>query len=425
VVHATAAGLEYLVTRDHAVHRRLAAAALDFGLRIVTPGELVSILADDDPSVYWPVAAQGMAFTVTTDPAEAVKLLVALNAGHAGERQRDVRQRLQAVLLAGSRGRALVIQDASGGVLGGMALEELDGNLVVHALRVRRGPLEDVLARHIVARLRTAVPSPSGFRIDCADPNMPPSLHAALAAQGFVRVGNTYVAVGAGGLVRTSSVASVLSDGGELVVEVASEMPAVSMVVSHSGEGDEVPLAPGALLAAEVALSPVTLVDDGIPIWSVPIKPHFGYELLGAGSEIFDRQDALGLSVEHVYYTGSRTLPPPYSRVLWYVSGVRDAAFVGHSIVLESARLPWKDAYRTNRRLGVYTHEEVRKAAHSSLEVGFIRFGHTKMFGHPVPLALAQREASDAGVTMMLRGPWCLPPEVARAILEVGHDRRT
>ncbi len=427
VAYAMAAGLEYVVTRDRGAQRRFGDKALEAGVHVVTPGALVSALtASDEQALYWPAALQGMTFTSLDDSRLAANALTTLNAGHAGERQKDLRKRLENVLLAGSRGQIYAICDASGMPLAGAALEERGGHIVSHALRVRPGLLEDVMARHIVSRVRTAVPSATAFVVECVDPQMPPAVHSALLSQGFVQEGDAYRAVGLGGLRTVDEARVALRARPEVAAAVGSEHPVLGDYVARAADGSGEPsVVSRTLLAAEMALAPLTLVDGDIPVWSIPIRPHFAYELFGVGSELSPRQDALGLSVEHVYYTGSRTLPPAYSRVLWYVSGDWDSVFVGHSIVLESARLPWKEAYRINRRLGVYARDEVRKAAHSSGDVGFIRFGHTKLFGNPVPLARARRAASDLGVTMMLRGPWRLPPGAARAILEVGHDGRT
>ncbi len=427
IAYAMAAAVEYVVTRDQAAQRRFGDIALEAGVHVVTPGALVSALtASDEQALYWPAALQGMTLIPLSDPGLAAAALATLNAGHVGEKKRELRERLEQVLLAGPRGQIYAITDGSGTPLAGAALEEKDGRLLCHAMRVRPGLLEDVMARHLVARVRSAVPTSESFVVECADPQMPPAVHSALLAQGFVRSGDSYRAGGLSGLRTLAEARLAVRSDSDVSDLVRGAYPALwgHAANPEAGNAEREPMSKD-LLAAEMALSPLTLLDGEIPVWSVPIRPHFAYELLGVGAELLPRQDSLGLSVEHVYYTGSRVLPPAFSRVVWYVSGDWDSVFVGHSIVLESARRPWKEAYRLNRRLGVYAREEVRKAAQSSGDVGFIRFGHSRMFGHPVPLARAQREASDAGVTMMLRGPWCLPSEVARAILEVGHDRRT
>lgn len=419
IAYAVAAGLEFLVTRDHVVRKRFRDIAADLGLKVVSPGELVTLATQsDDQAVYWPAALHGSGFRIVAPQGIDLDSIDHLRAVHSKERKAALRARVEQVLLAGAEGHIVLLTDADGSPVGAVGLTLEGGTLTASLLRVAQGPLGYTIARFLVSQLRAAAPKRIVVNLHCNDPHMSPAVHSALVSQGFSPRDGEYRAIAVKGCMPAHRVADVVRK--EMIGADADGKLAwaISQLDPDSGAN------PSArdLLSAEMLLAPLTIMDERIDGWSLPIRPHFAYELLGHGMELFPRQDSLGLSVEHAYYSASPQLPPAASRVLWYVSGASEARYVAQSIVVESGRLPWKDAYRKNRRLGVYSHSEVQRTADSAGTVGYVVFGHTRLLANPVNLARAKRFTSESGASMFLQGPWRMPPKLTAQILEAGHD---
>ncbi|WP_284328085.1 hypothetical protein [Demequina litorisediminis] len=285
----------------------------------------------------------------------------------------------------------------------------------MHLARVSQGPLQDVLARYIVQYLGAATAIDEHTLVRVIDPHLPPAVHDSLASAGFEQAAGIYVAPRLRGLLSATDAAHALCELSGNALDGSKVLRRVDQI-SRDGAS------PTEFLALEAACAPLTLAEPSIPVWSVPIRPQYAWELLGVGESLFTRKDSLGISVEHVYYTGATALPPAGSRVLWYVSGENTPAYVAQSVVAASGRVPWKEAFRSNRRLGIYTRDEVRKAASPSGKVGYITFGRTRPLPRAVALDRANVMASDLGTKMMLRSPWQLPAALATELMEVAFE---
>ncbi|MFW2513691.1 GNAT family N-acetyltransferase [Demequina sp. SO4-13] len=418
LAYAAAAGVRYVVTRDDRAKRRLRNVAASLGVEFFSPVQLAAELAMNDGGArYWPAVAHGQGFQVVEELRVAIPLLEHLNADSLGEPRRAITRRLEPLLLAGTHGQAWALCDAAGIPLAGVAMTREGEAVDVHLARVSTGQLEDVLARYIVHLLSTAAALDGSRMVRVTDPLMPPAVQVSLAAQGFARTQDRYVAPRLRGLLSPATAREALK------ALPGAEQDAIALL-RRLADATDGSIRSSELLALETALAPVTLIERSIPVWSVPIRPAYAYELLGIGESLLARKDSLGISLEHVYYTGAPAIPPAGSRVLWYLSGANTPAYVAQSVVIESGHLPWKDAYRVHRRLGVYTREEVRNASTSSGKVGYIVFGRTRPLHRSVSLNRASKAASDLGTRMMLRGPWKLPAVLANELMEVAFEHK-
>lgn len=96
VARAVAAGADYFVSRDDALHKRLAVPARELGIGVVRPVELITELAAElGTGAYAPVQVENTRFVTGGVSPDAVPSLVETFVSHrTGERANDLRRQL-------------------------------------------------------------------------------------------------------------------------------------------------------------------------------------------------------------------------------------------------------------------------------------------------------------------------------------------
>lgn len=175
----------------------------------------------------------------------------------------------------------------------------------------------------------------------------------------------------------------------------------------NAGRAEPPPLRSGmpavAVAELERAWWPAKITDSLLPTYLVPIQQAFSADLLGVPQTMFPRQDALGLSREHVYYRSpGGTTPQAPARLLWYMSGTghdtpHAAAVIACSQLDAVISGPPAELHSRFRHLGVWSGAQVEHAARDGLVQALV-FTNTEVFLRPVGrerlrrLAKAHRE---------------------------------
>ena len=184
----------------------------------------------------------------------------------------------------------------------------------------------------------------------------------------------------------------------------------------HSiGDLDEGALVEGddlveATAASERRLWPMKVTGAGLPTFVVPIRSPWAEQLfdstLAAGT-LFGRQQALGLSREHVYYRkpGNANRIGVPARLLWYVSGKSHGQSEGSiravSQLAEVVVGRPLTVYRRFARLGVYSVDQVLKTADPKGDVMALRFTDTELFDKPISLSDIRSIARGEGANFV------------------------
>ncbi|MEA5513921.1 GNAT family N-acetyltransferase [Nodularia sp. UHCC 0506] len=149
----------------------------------------------------------------------------------------------------------------------------------------------------------------------------------------------------------------------------------------------------------ERRLYPAKITDAEIPTYIIPIKSRWAKELFDkelAEEGIWRAKEQLALRREVVYYSSKRKMKYP-GRILWYVTPSPDdknsSAILG--AIRACSRLDEvtigkpKDLYKKFRRLGIYSFQDVLKAANNDLdkEIKAVKFSDTELFENPIKFA--------------------------------------
>jgi hypothetical protein len=170
-----------------------------------------------------------------------------------------------------------------------------------------------------------------------------------------------------------------------------------------------------AVAEVERLLWPTKLLGRGLPTYLVPIKPGWAEHIVDerlAHAGLFGARDDLALNREAVYYRSpQQPAPSAPGRVLWYVSAdqatIEGKAIRACSAIDEVAVVDGRDAYRRNRRFGVYAWRDIQELRDASPDGSLmtIRFSSTELLDTPVTLDRLRSIMAGYGKGIMTAGP--------------------
>jgi hypothetical protein len=424
VARAAAAHVGLFASRDNDLIRRFRVSAWElFQLKIGTPADLLADLWRQTAGPYAPSSIENTTFKFfVPSPKEDDELYAVFSNRAAGERKKEFSQYLRQcrsdplhweMLVLRSDGKAVALVARSCG----------EGRANVSLFRVA-GSYAGTIARQVAHVLRDYALRNGAETLVISDQNLSPQLPEGLISEGFVEAEKEWWSVAIDKHIPSISVAHAMSQltplPKQLGVDVA--IPKLRLEQLTSSE----------ILELERRFAPLKVADSRVPTYSVPIRPVWAEQLfdtdLSSGT-LFNRNDDLGISREHVYYSGAaRGEFGPPSRILWYVSHERKRPGTGAvratSKVEEVAVGRPLDLYRRFSRLGVYQREQILKMGAKRGTLMAIRFSDTEVFKFPIPHSEFFEIVENCGYRVALRSPQKLPDRVFDIVYERGMHGR-
>lgn len=415
LVYAAAAGADVFITRDEDLVRTAAAQIVAAtGLRIMVPSDVVAHLDElAEAQRYRPVSVQGSGFRLQdTGSGGAAQLQHLLSTG-GGERRRDWNELLRGAT-ADPAVRCQHLTDPTGHVIAAWAQKSCKehSTLEVPYLRIVPDVTGRTVLRHLLLELRARAVDAGCLRILVTDPCLTDRVRLTLRGDGF---GDTGAGPAAFTLPVTSarSAAKLLPAGDERTTQLHRQVPVTSRRITE----------------LESELWPAKLLELPLPCYLISIQPPYARELFSLDDTLLDRPTLLALSREHVYYRSSRNSPRSPARVLWYASGAGNRRH-GIGAVVAASRLVGVTTgdpellYARFARYGVWSLQQVTKAARGSGVVSALRIADTERLTRPVPFErlhdLATEKSCQIGT---LLSPTAIPAELYEAIYLEGAGR--
>ena len=411
LARAAAAGATYFVTRDRSLISKFRVPAADIlDLKVVTPADLIADLAQSSSNAYAPVALEDTTFTLADASHLSVQELVThFTNSAAAERGRTFEQLLRLCVADREHVTTRIVLDDAGGPVALFAHRQRGELLEVALIRVS-GPAKRTIARQIIHMQRQAALTKQAGELRVTDPALQEETRAALEEEGFGPAGGEWVGVSIDRVLTAQELRGGLRD-----VALAQS------IVDEALDGGEW----SARLASEIErrCSPLKVIGAAIPTYLVPIRPPFAADLFDSGlSEemLFGRSPVLGLSREHVYYSGSTARLRTPARILWYVSG-KVGEVRATSRLEEVVRDRPLTLHRRFSHLGVWKREEVLRAGGRTGRALAMRFSDTELFAHPVGLDDLTALAEECCHTLVLRSPHEVPERMFVSIYRRGR----
>lgn len=364
LAHAVAKEAEYFVTRDETLLGHAGGLEQTFGIRVVRPSDLVSVIHNDiDPLSYAPARLLGTSIQECAPKSEAD--FFPFQAFAQGETKAEFLALCRTVRTDPSRFVTRLVSPPGDTPILLYSLAETVAGARIELLRVRNHNLSATVLRRVISEQIIACQQHGLRSVHCADFVMP-VVNDVLLELGFRMLD--------GELVKTS-VASITE---------TSSLPALLPRSSGASEPAEL----------ERLYWPLKISDSELPSFVIPIRPHWAADLFDVGlaeSSLFGADHASALALENVYYSRSPIRIPPNARILWYVSG-RVGEVRACSICVATTRGPARDVFRRFRRLGVYEWSDLLEMTDgdTQAEVTAYQFALTERFALPVPWSRLQ-----------------------------------
>ncbi|MFD0576152.1 GNAT family N-acetyltransferase [Dactylosporangium darangshiense] len=413
VADAVAANLNVFITRDENLGRTLGFVGGRYGLRILRP---VDVVVHIDELVraesYRPVELLSTEYSQQLIGSGHEDDALPLASTGSGERPRDLVNLIRGLALAGHD--RVGIFTPAGDITAVFSAHATTRVLEVPLLRVANDGLADTFARQLMFLLREHVRTTGVDTIRISDRHLSPAVRLAAYNEGFHFVdghlyGYALDVAGPAAVVEHRAVLAARQVGLPEPPPLRSSMPAVA--------------------AAELERIwwPAKITDSALRSYLIPIQQAYSADLLGIPSGLLPRNNALGLTREHVYYKrpGGIQVKAP-ARLLWYMSGggsttPQPAAVIACSQLDEVVVGAPDELHDRFQHLGVWDRATVGQAARGG-RVQALRFTNTEIFPTPVPRArlreLSQRYASHDQVPF---GPLPIPADLFTALYEEGR----
>ena len=421
-------GARFFVTKD----ANLLAAGSEIeeciGLVVTRPADFIARThADLTEQSFAPIRLSGSTLSIRPyADADIDDLVGTFQAFDRSERRSEILGVLRNSLAQPRHSDGQIVRDQDARLQGFLLLRIVDDEARIQLLRTTRGPLSDVLSRHLVwlAVQRACQRGCSVIRL--TDRHVPKATEGVFGALGFRPAAGGMAKINGLGVVSTRSLADHLR-----AVDPGFTDPTWIEDTVHVLVREQSGLPSQFALVCERLMWPAKLLDTALPSFIVPIQPEWAMHLFHArlaGESLFGPDPSLMLRLNNVYYRSSRPrrIEAP-ARILWYVTASRERpstkCVAATSLVEEVVRGPAKEIFSQFKRYGVFEWADVRDLARDDPYgiVEALRFGHTEPFERPVDLARIRELTGRAGVQMpVLQSPSRVPTDLFSAIYREG-----
>lgn len=415
VVQAGCAGADVFVTRDEKLLKVLAGPALTvLGIRVLYPVDVVLHLDElQQAAAYQPARLLGTAYEIAIAGQGAEREIAVLANTSAGESSHELVRIARSIVAEG--GRWHIIRNAESQVVAAYSTAINDDRLEVGLMRVKDDPLALTLSRQLLFMFRRECRVRRCVEVRVIDPRVSRVVQSAADFEEFRRT--------PGGLsCLVVDVAASAGMVGDVATDVASR---------RSGARDLPALTPGmsaqAAARVEKQIWPAKLLDSLLPTYIVPIRANWSSELFGEPEGLFARRSELGISLEHVYYRSARpgVVVAP-ARILWFrtaIDGGPAGEVIGVSMLDDVVEGQPDALFKRFSHLGVYSLDDVRRAAADRGVAQALRFSMTEIFDTKISVRQLQGIADRYGSTLFLQSPHRVTTEVFSEIWRVAHPK--
>ena len=341
------------------------------------------------------------------------------------ERRSELLTTLRNALAQPTHSDGQIVRGQDDSLQGLLLVRFVDGEARIQLLRTTRGPLSDVLARHLVWFAVQQARQRGHGVIRSMDKYISPAAEGVLGVLGF-RPAEGMAKVNGIGVLSTRDLADHLRTVDPGFTDPAWMDDALSVL---EREPSEMPIQ--FAFACERLMWPAKLLDTSLPSYSVPIQPEWAAQLFHTRlveESLFGSDPRLMLRLDNVYYRSSipRGIDAP-ARILWYVKDSRERpstrCYAATSLVEGVVRGRAKTIFSQFKRYGVFGWEDVLKVAKNDPDglIEAFRFGYTEPFKRSVDLSRIRVLADQLGVPVpFLQSPSRVSAELFSAIYREG-----
>ncbi len=393
VVHAVAAEVPFLLTRDGPMLARADAVFETYGLRILHPTDLVNHLDQlRREAEYRPARLEGSRWRERLVTAEDIDPIVAQFKHPHKERAKEFEKTARHYLALPKEWKSRLVSDDAKVAAVFMVQGNSRGRHVqIPILRHSDHPLAGTLLRHLLHVLGNG--ADGVVKTICVEePELSETASTALEELGFVTDGTAWWKLSLTGVVPREKLTELVGNA-QLPAPIKERLTKPELLKPLVFE-------PHHGVQLEHLFSPVKLVSPETPCFVVSIRPdwaaHF-FDIPVGGQVLMDLNEKLHLGIEGAYYcAATNTYVSAPGRILWYVSkgprGTGSMSIKACSHLAETMIGTPKELFARFRHLGVYTWKHVLATSGAKdKKLMAFRFTRTERFVKEVAFSECQK----------------------------------
>jgi GNAT superfamily N-acetyltransferase/predicted nucleic acid-binding protein len=422
VARAIAGEASFFITRDDALLKIADKIEANHQLVILHPTDLI-IRLDELQRVneYQPVRFVQTQCTIKLIRQDEDKLAAHFCNNSLREKQSELLAHLRFYLSSPKKYKCLVIIDKPQNPLALLVIDISSNNsneMNICLLRVGRSKLASTLARQMVKQCLLLTQRKGAKLTKVNDRFLEDEVQAALHYFGFFETKDGWIKISLPVAESGDKIADrIIALGYYIPVEIETLHEWVNMYLRDSA----MIAVPEHAIEQEHLLWPAKIADARIPTYIVPIEPRWAQELFDeklASDSLFGRNQEIAINTESVYYRSARGRIIAPGRILWYVSGDKDAR--GAMSIRACSRLEQveiglpKELFRKYKRLGIYEWVHVYKTAHYDINQNImaLKFSDTELFTKPMHWKRLQDILKGNNISTQLQQPLAISNEL-------------
>ncbi len=395
--HAIAGNADFFVTQDEGILRKSLVINEKFGIRILSPGELIGRLDEAirereyRPKMF--AGSRRLSISKVTSP-EVAFLYSDFRQSVIGEKKRNFTKIIRTFIAQPRQYSVEVVtcsnpeQNLAFVVYDRTNLDELK----VPILRISKSNRSETVLRYLLRRTVLIAAREKRSVLSIHDFTLSSHFENAFIGSGFVQAEHR--------LWLKFTIAEADSGLGlkKILLDIKLKKPAYQKVLNTLVEELSKALErqdSATLTEIERRLWPAKILDANIPGYIISIHPNWAQHLFEedlASQTFWGSEENLTLMNENVYYRSKRPNKRIMSpaRILWYVKrsnkhqgtmSIRACSLLDE-VIIGSART----LFRRFERLGVYRWEDIIRTAKDNPDASImaIRFSNTELFNNPV-----------------------------------------
>ncbi len=394
-------GIEYFITLDYNLLEKNDDIYEQYSVRIIRPSDFILFI---DHSIkgrdYNSYRVAGAQFEQSNIRQEEIDILVEDRWLVKGEKKHELRKVLTTVISDIKYSIFRVIRTNKGDYIGYFATTLDKDSLIVKALRISWNNSSVILFQQIIRDIILLAVEKEKKLIIIDETGLTPEYTKILDSFGFEQ--------------RENSWYKIVLTGVSESVQIIESNPVISNLWDRNTLLKSLNDLTGENLRyfkfqLEKKLWPIKISDLDLPVYIIPVRPHWASQLFdhySANYSLFGAKAELTWSRENVYY---RSIKPVSeiapARILWYVSSEtkivtgRGKGILATSYLDEVHIGPAKSLYSKFKNYGIYDWKNIFEMTKQEayMDIKALKFSDTEVFKTPVSLNQVSRILTKFG----------------------------
>lgn len=386
-----ASGIEYFITLDKNLLDLSDEVYAKYSVRIIRPSDFILVIDHNIKGRdYNPLRVAGAEFEYSNIRKEELETLVGLQWLGKGEKKHELRSKLNAVIADIKNAEVKLVKDRTQNCVAFFAAIITCDGFCVKVIRVAKVKAATILFQQLIKDIIGLALKSNCAVLKIEEQFLTIDRIGILETFGFELKNEIWYKVNINEIGESINI--LRSD--QAIQNLWNVNELIHVINGLSGDAQNF-----FKIKLEKKLWPVKFTDIKIPVYIVPVKPHWAAQLFdhyAANHSLFGAKAELTWSNENVYY---RSIKPVSefapARILWYVSSEsktvtgRGRCIVATSYLEEVHIGPAKTLYQKFKNFGIYEWKDINELSKNEAynDIKALKFTDTEVFKKPVSLA--------------------------------------